>query len=273
MKFRKRTLASLGDPVCENLGSDDPGSSSKPKYFPCRSGMCITEFFAALGANRAHDGSPRHRRVADVLEATPAESHGGPARPPESFRRLIDHHRMSPADALTTGPDRPTALRQLDQALVREGFEAFYAADGHCCLRRLGTKTVSALAAQPHRPVTAAEVHRRADLAAYLDGCSEDEFIEKALLPLSAGLRLLGQLRTWDWWCRCGEPPRMRGDHVSNMIQLFWNWIGRTQEEIEQARRDWMEGTRFGEVKGYDGAPLPAPELPPVPLKPRGRVR
>ncbi|MBL3671099.1 pirin [Streptomyces sp. M2CJ-2] len=51
---------------------------------------------------------------------------------------------------------------------------------------------------------------------------------------------------------------------------MFWNWIGRTQEEIEQARRDWMEGTRFGEVKGYDGAPLPAPELP---LKPRGRVR
>jgi hypothetical protein len=26
-------------------------------------------------------------------------------------------------------------------------------------------------------------------------------------------------------------------------------------------------------VKGYDGDPLPAPELPPVPLKPRGRVR
>ncbi len=54
---------------------------------------------------------------------------------------------------------------------------------------------------------------------------------------------------------------------------MFWNWIGRTQEEIVQARRDWMEGARFGEVKGYDGAPLPAPELPPVPLKPRGRVR
>lgn len=34
-----------------------------------------------------------------------------------------------------------------------------------------------------------------------------------------------------------------------------------------------MEGARFGEVKGYDGAPLPAPELPPVALKPRGRVR
>ena len=46
-----------------------------------------------------------------------------------------------------------------------------------------------------------------------------------------------------------------------------------SQEEIQQAREDWMTGSRFGEVKGYDGAPLPAPELPPVGLKPRGRVR
>ncbi|CAM5641623.1 Pirin domain-containing protein domain-containing protein OS=Streptomyces glaucescens OX=1907 GN=SGLAU_29435 PE=3 SV=1 [Streptomyces glaucescens] len=39
---------------------------------------------------------------------------------------------------------------------------------------------------------------------------------------------------------------------------MFWNWIGRSQEEIEHARRDWMEGTRFGEAKGYHGDPLPA---------------
>ena len=57
------------------------------------------------------------------------------------------------------------------------------------------------------------------------------------------------------------------------LLHMFWNWIGRSQGEIVQARRDWMEGTRFGEVKGYDGAPLFAPELPPEPLKPRGRVR
>ncbi|SDD31662.1 pirin family protein [Streptomyces prasinopilosus] len=63
------------------------------------------------------------------------------------------------------------------------------------------------------------------------------------------------------------------GEPFEEELIMFWNWIGRTQEEIEQARRDWMEGSRFGEVKGYDGAPLPAPELPTVPLKPRGRVR
>lgn len=54
---------------------------------------------------------------------------------------------------------------------------------------------------------------------------------------------------------------------------MWWNFIGRSQQDIEEGRKDWMEGTRFGEVHGYDGAPLPAPELPPVPLKPRGRVR
>ncbi|MFG2330760.1 pirin family protein [Streptomyces sp. NPDC048604] len=84
-------------------------------------------------------------------------------------------------------------------------------------------------------------------------GCGRTE------LPLhavsDAGLMLLG-----------GEP-------FDEELVMWWNFIGRSQEEIEQARRDWQGGTRFGEVKGYDGAPLTAPELPPVPLKPRGRVR
>ncbi|NEA90421.1 pirin family protein [Streptomyces sp. SID7958] len=84
-------------------------------------------------------------------------------------------------------------------------------------------------------------------------GCGRTELPLRA--ESDAGLMLLG-----------GEP-------FEEELIMFWNWIGRTQEEIEQARRDWMEGTRFGEVKGYDGDPLPAPALPPVPLKPRGRVR
>jgi hypothetical protein len=54
---------------------------------------------------------------------------------------------------------------------------------------------------------------------------------------------------------------------------MWWNFVGRSHEGIEAARRDWMESTRFGDVRGYDGDRLPAPELPPVALKPRGRVR
>ncbi|MFJ3026956.1 hypothetical protein ACIPH4_39260 [Streptomyces tendae] len=61
--------------------------------------------------------------------------------------------------------------------------------------------------------------------------------------------------------------------HSNAQLVLTWNFIGRSQDDITQAREDWMSGSRFGEVKGYDGARLDAPELPPVPLKPRGRVR
>ncbi len=56
-------------------------------------------------------------------------------------------------------------------------------------------------------------------------------------------------------------------------IIMWWNFVGRSHDEIVQAREDWMMGARFGEVHGYDGAPLPAPELPNAPLKPRRRAR
>ncbi|MEV6672551.1 pirin family protein [Streptomyces sp. NPDC051162] len=63
------------------------------------------------------------------------------------------------------------------------------------------------------------------------------------------------------------------GEPFEEHIVMWWNFVGRSNDDIAQARSDWMKGSRFGEVKGYDGAPIPAPELPPVPLKPRGRVR
>jgi redox-sensitive bicupin YhaK (pirin superfamily) len=63
------------------------------------------------------------------------------------------------------------------------------------------------------------------------------------------------------------------GEPFEEEIVMFWNWIGRSHEEIAEAREDWMNGNRFGEVKGYDGPPLPAPSLPATALKPRGRVR
>ncbi|MFE5853412.1 pirin family protein [Streptomyces sp. NPDC056500] len=84
-------------------------------------------------------------------------------------------------------------------------------------------------------------------------GCGRREL--PLLAESDAGLMLLG-----------GEP-------FEEELIMWWNFVGRTQSEIETARKDWMEGSRFGEVKGYDGGPLPAPELPPLPLKARGRVR
>jgi len=44
-------------------------------------------------------------------------------------------------------------------------------------------------------------------------------------------------------------------------ILLWWNFVARSVEEMEQATRDWLEGNRFGQVQGARGAPLVAPEL------------
>ncbi|MBB5935419.1 pirin family protein [Streptomyces zagrosensis] len=63
------------------------------------------------------------------------------------------------------------------------------------------------------------------------------------------------------------------GEPFEERIVMWWNFIGRSHEDIAQAREDWMTGTRFGTVGSYEGAVLPAPELPPVPLKARGRTR
>ncbi|OLT11884.1 hypothetical protein BJF77_18805 [Kocuria sp. CNJ-770] len=179
MRFRRRNFEALADLICGNLGS----SAGETRYFPYRSSSYITEFFQELDTDWVHDGSTRHRWVADVLDSMLNEPHDGPTHPPEGFCRLIDH-LMSPSDAMNEGPDRPNALQQLNEVLEREGFEAFYGDDRHCYLRHIGTNTVTVLQSNPHRPLTAVEIQRRNSLAAYLDMCSEDELIENVLLPL-----------------------------------------------------------------------------------------
>jgi redox-sensitive bicupin YhaK (pirin superfamily) len=62
------------------------------------------------------------------------------------------------------------------------------------------------------------------------------------------------------------------GEPFAEEIVMWWNFIGRSHDDIAAYRDDWSAGRRFGEV-AFDGAPLPAPELPTITLKPRGRVR
>ena len=61
---------------------------------------------------------------------------------------------------------------------------------------------------------------------------------------------------------------------------MWWNFVGRSHEEIVAFREQWQAemtataptspAARFGSVPGYDGAALPAPQLPGVRLRPRG---
>ncbi|HUR34930.1 MAG TPA: pirin family protein [Vicinamibacterales bacterium] len=52
-----------------------------------------------------------------------------------------------------------------------------------------------------------------------------------------------------------GGPP------LGETILMWWNFVARTPEEIARARSDWEAGLRFGPVRGYDGASMPAPPL------------
>ena len=56
-------------------------------------------------------------------------------------------------------------------------------------------------------------------------------------------------------------------------IVMWWNFVARDNDEIVAARAEWMAGETFGDVAGYDGFRLPAPELPAGRLKPGGAAR
>jgi quercetin 2,3-dioxygenase len=44
-------------------------------------------------------------------------------------------------------------------------------------------------------------------------------------------------------------------------VLMWWNFVARTPEEIAQARTDWEEHRRFGDVNAYVGPRLDAPPL------------
>ena len=63
------------------------------------------------------------------------------------------------------------------------------------------------------------------------------------------------------------------GEPFEESLVMWWNFIGRSHEEIVAARAEWTAGDAFGEVHGYAGPPIPAPPMPATRLKPRPRSR
>jgi redox-sensitive bicupin YhaK (pirin superfamily) len=62
------------------------------------------------------------------------------------------------------------------------------------------------------------------------------------------------------------------GEPFGEQIVMWWNFVGRSNEDIVDARRKWQAGERFGSVREA-GERLPAPPLPPGTLKPGGATR
>jgi quercetin 2,3-dioxygenase len=72
-----------------------------------------------------------------------------------------------------------------------------------------------------------------------------------------------------------GRAFLLGGVPFQEQLVMWWNFIGRTHDEIVAFRAEWNDGRgqRFGRVDGFRGDRLLAPPMPTVQLKPRGRRR
>ncbi len=72
-----------------------------------------------------------------------------------------------------------------------------------------------------------------------------------------------------------GRVVLLGGEPFGEQIVMWWNFIGRSHDDVAAARAQWQaelggaEAVRFG-LFDYPGERLPAPELPGVQLRPRG---
>lgn len=78
------------------------------------------------------------------------------------------------------------------------------------------------------------------------------------------------------WSITAGDEPvralLIGGEPLGEEIVMWWNFVGRSHDEIVQARTSWQDGLRSGSERfGHLDhlPPLPAPEMPTVTLKPR----
>ena len=182
MKWKERSIDELADMVCGNY---DPPTT----VFPYRASSGLTRFFRDADTNYKHDGSTRASWVASALVEMLNEPQPDAKTPPDSFLRVLTRLMDISDGTKNDDPKRTGALKAVNVPLNREGFEAFYADDNQCYLRHLATRAVVSSGSNPHRPFSKQEEERKAQLAAYLDTASEDEFIGDVLLPM---LRQIG---------------------------------------------------------------------------------
>ncbi|ACJ39557.2 MULTISPECIES: hypothetical protein [Acinetobacter] len=176
MRFRDRNLKDIADCIVGDR-----------QYFPYRSSFYITQFFDECDLPYVHDGSTRWwwtaERLKELLEEPCAKD-----SLPEKFINLL-RILMYKSDATEDDPERINALMELNKPLSREGFEAFYGNDNILYVRNIRTNNLIKPNENPHRPFTEDELKKRELLINFLERCSEDELIEKILLPL---FRILG---------------------------------------------------------------------------------
>ena len=176
MQLKRETLENLADMVC--------GNGDYSRYFRYRSSSYLTGFFQDVGLNCCHNGTTRkwwvRDRLVEILDQPSKDRH----TPPRAFSKVIEHLMEVNEQGKDEDPGRRGALGLLNQALTREGLEAYYSDAMVCYLRAVGSSVPIGHSVDPHRPLTPEEDARLVRLSAYIDQASEDELTEMVILPL-----------------------------------------------------------------------------------------
>lgn len=134
-------------------------------------------------------------------------------------------------------------------------------------------------------PLLGAQLDLDADAALHLDVdpafehgvlCDSGAVQVEATSLAIADLAYLSPGRSQLYLRNVGERPArvlmLGGTPFTEELVMWWNFVGRSHEDIVNYRRLWEDGDdRFGAVEGYRGAlaRLPAPPLPTTRLRPR----
>ena len=167
------------------------------KYFPYRSSYYITQFFSRCDLPFVHDGRTRPVWAKERLAELNLGNSQSADLPSDDLCRVTselfdvgDFERYNER-LQKRGAADPNKLADLENALAafnklaqRRGLIAYLADSGRCYLRSTGTGISTATFSQAARPLSQQEIEQRLKLATFLDGASEDEFIEKVLVPL-----------------------------------------------------------------------------------------
>lgn len=67
-----------------------------------------------------------------------------------------------------------------------------------------------------------------------------------------------------------GRVVLLGGEPLGEPLVMWWNFVGRTSDEVAEARADWEAGRRFGHVSGDPAERIAAPAFPAGRLRARG---
>jgi redox-sensitive bicupin YhaK (pirin superfamily) len=157
----------------------------------------------------------------------------------------------------------PSAAAEVDPHFEHHADLPRFQSDGLTVTVLMGQFGGHTSPAMAYTPIVGAEVIGRGTLALQED-------FEHMLLPLD------GSVATYFAPGRreievTGDALLLGGQPFDEQIVMWWNFVGRSHEDIVAMREAWEAHERFGAE--LEGGRIPAPPMPATRLVPRGRLR